>query len=383
MTSSPAFDAAAFERLDASIQADIDRGENFGAAVLVAHAGEVVHRGLYGEVEPGRAAAADDRYMLMSMSKGYTAALCLQAIDHGRFGLDTRVADLVPGFGFGGKGKATVRQLFTHTAGLPAALFPSPLGPDSIGDLSAKVKAISALPALYTAGTRSLYTMGLGYDVLGQILVNTDPAGRSFREIAAQELFQPLGMQQTAFGASLTDPKRVPISHTPARTGPTAAMSKLVLHDLMDEHAEFPAGGAYGTIDDVLRFTEVWRGRGTSGQTRILSPAMFDYAALDHTPGLDNEAWTFENGARGFDPLPARFNLLGGYTRGTGHITHAAGQTASPRSIALLGGGSTAWMIDPERDLTVILLTAGFVEGLDHLFRVQRINDLALAAVQA
>ena len=38
-------------------------------------------------------------------------------------------------------------------------------------------------------------------------------------------------------------------------------------------------------------------------------------------------------------------------------------------------------MIDPERDLTVIFLSAGFIEGLRHIERVQRINDLALAAV--
>ncbi|WP_163283943.1 hypothetical protein, partial [Enterobacter hormaechei] len=114
-----------------------------------------------------------------------------------------------------------------------------------------------------------------------------------------------------------------------------------------------------------------------------LSPALFDYARQDHATGLINDATVFEVEERGLDDFPAHFTLLGGYVRGRGHILNATGHTASPQSIAAVGGASTAWMIDPERDLTVIFLSAGFIEGLRHIERVQRINDLALAAVDA
>ena len=131
-------DEAALARLDAAVQADIDAGLHFGASLLVARGGNIVHRADLGTVAPNRPAASDDRYLLMSMSKAFTAVLVLRAIEHGRFRLDTRVDEVLPGFGVGGKEKATVQQLLCHTSGLPTALVPPPLPLSAIGDLPAK-----------------------------------------------------------------------------------------------------------------------------------------------------------------------------------------------------------------------------------------------------
>ena len=70
-----------FASLDAAVQADIDAGLHFGASLLVARGGKVVHRANLGTVAPNRPAASDDRYLLMSMSKAFTAVLVLRAIE--------------------------------------------------------------------------------------------------------------------------------------------------------------------------------------------------------------------------------------------------------------------------------------------------------------
>lgn len=145
--------------------------------------------------------------------------------------------------------------------------------------------------------------------------------------------------------------------------------------------AEFPAGNAFSTIDDVFRFTEMYRGRGTTGDIRYLSPALYDYANRNHTGELTNDGWLFETEARGMAPFPANFSLLGGYARGESHIFTPAGHTASSKAFAAVGGGSTSFLIDPERDLTFIFLSSGFFTGLPHLERVSRLNDLALATI--
>jgi len=129
-------DEAALARLDASVQADIDAGRHYGASLLVARGGKVVHRANLGTVAPNRPAKSDDRYVLMSMSKAFTAVLVLRAIEEGRFKLDTRVDEVLPGFGYGGKEKATILQLLNHTAGLPTALVPPPIPLSAIGDLA-------------------------------------------------------------------------------------------------------------------------------------------------------------------------------------------------------------------------------------------------------
>ncbi|HOQ52886.1 MAG TPA: serine hydrolase domain-containing protein [Micropruina sp.] len=374
-------DEAALARLDAAIQRDIDAKLNYGASIIVARGGRIAHRKTFGTVGPDRAAADDDRYLLMSMSKGYVAALTLKAIDEGRFGLDTRVADLVPGFGVAGKQRATVRHLLTHTAGLPFALLPPGLPLDKVGDLTAKTRVICGLSAEYIPGTRCVYTSAVGYDLLGQLLVNTDPAGRSFRSIVSEDLFAPLGMNDSSFGVDVDDPRRVLASATPENSTPMSPLLVNACNTYFTGEAEFPAGNAFSTIDDVYRFTQLYRGRGTAGGQRLVSPALFDYADRNHTGDLTNDGWIFETEPRGMDSFPAHFSLLGGYVRGEGHVFNPAGLTASPRTIACVGGGSTSFIVDPERDLTFIFLSAGFFTGLPHLERVSRLNDLALATV--
>ena len=84
-----------------------------------------------------------------------------------------------------------------------------------------------------------------------------------------------------------------------------------------------------------------------------------------------------------FPDYPAHFSLLGSYVRGTGEFLTPAGLTASPTALAAMGGASTGWLIDTERDLTFIFLSAGFIEGLAHPRRLQRLADLAIAAVKS
>jgi len=370
-----------FIYLDRAIQADIEAGENYGASVLVARNGKVLHQRNYGDAAPGRKASGDDLYLMMSLSKAFTASMVLKAIDEGKFTLDTRVDDLLPGFGANGKQTATVFHLLNHTSGLPFALVPPPLGLDKAGNLSAKATALSHIPASYMPGTRCIYTGGVGYDALGQILVNTDLKGRTFRQIVREDLFEPLGMHSSSFGCSLDNQHRVPVSFTQKNTHPGTPAMLAMFNQHFDENAELPSGNAYATIDDVFRFCELYRNRGNAFGQRIISPALFDYAHQDHTPGMINEAWTSEVTERGIPPLPASFTLLGGYIRGKRHVPNSAGYTASPGAFTAVGGGSTGFMIDYEKDVTVIFLSSGFREGLRHLERLKRINDLAMAAI--
>lgn len=122
---------------------------------------------------------------------------------------------------------------------------------------------------------------------------------------------------------------------------------------------------------------------GTDGTYRLLSRTLFDYAVQNSTGKMSNGAWDFARVGAGLPDYPANFSLLGGYVRGTGHNISGAGFTASSGAFCAIGGGSTLWMVDPARDLTFVFLSAGFIEGLDHLQRLCRLSDLALASCVA
>ncbi|WP_296262747.1 MULTISPECIES: serine hydrolase domain-containing protein [unclassified Pseudomonas] len=373
--------ADALSRLDASIQSDIDQGKHFGASIIVAHRGVIQHRKCFGTVAPGRAAAPDDLYLMMSLSKSFTAALTLRAIDLGRYTLDTRVADFIPEFAAGGKQRVTVRQLLTHTAGTYASFVPPPpLAPSDLGQLARNVAAVSALPATNTPGERVVYNPFASYAVLGQLLVVTDPLKRSFRDIAREDLFEPLGMHQTCYGLSPDTPGRVPVAFTERNSNANTAQTAALLNLHLQEDSEHPAGGAFSTVDDVLLFAEALRPGGALSGKRLISPALQAYAAQNHTGNMGNGAWDAYREAHGLPEYPANFSLLGGYVRGSGHYINGAGFTASPETFYAVGGGSTMWWVDPIREITFVFLSAGFIEGLAHFERLCRLGDLVSAS---
>lgn len=406
-------DPAALAALDADVQKNIDQGRNYGASILVARGGKIAHRKTFGEVAGGRPAAAGDIYFLMSMSKAFTAVLVHQAIEAGRFSLDTKVADIIPAYGCKGKEAGTIGQLLNHTAGLPAAPVAPPLPIQKMGHLAEHAAAIAKLDAAYEPGTRCCYTSGTGYDMLGQILVETDPGRRSFRGIAREDLFEPLGMTDTAFGHSIDDPRRVPVSHTPSMMMPVSERIDSIFNDV-GETREYPCAGGFSTINDLFTFTEAVNGRygaDVPSGYRIMSDDQLAMAKQNTTGELILEALppssklqqarqmlgTF--GITGLakvmkgakvadpsvgsqpDPFPAHFTLLGGYTRATGNGLTALGQTASHSAFGAVGGGSTMWVSDPEKDLTFIFLSAGMIEGFDHFRRLAGHADLAYAAI--
>lgn len=191
-------DSDALSRLDASVQGDIDRDVNHGATIMVARGEQVGHLRTFGHADKaaGRATSVDDIYLLMSTAKSYTAGLVLRLIDHGRLTFDTKVADVIPEFGVRGKQRVTVAQLLTHTGGTWAGFMPPPPGQwgASWGDMDEMTRLVAAQPIAHRPGERVIYNPFASFGLLGEIVRRLDGAGRSFRQIASEQIFQPLGM---------------------------------------------------------------------------------------------------------------------------------------------------------------------------------------------
>ncbi|KAJ4195445.1 hypothetical protein NW767_009767 [Fusarium falciforme] len=302
----------------------------------------------------------------MSVSKSFTAALVLRAIDQGRFTLDTKVAEILSDFGVGGKQNVTIRQLLNHTAGTFRGFLPPGISAENLGNLYQYYASVASIP--------------IDYAVLGKILVVTDPKERNFRTISKEELFDPLGMEHSCFGLAEDHANRVPVCHTSKQTNTSTPSTQHMLTKGCTNGNEMPAASAFCTIHDLFRFVETMRQRGTNGDYRLMSKALFDYTCKNHTGSLSNGTLVPEKEARNIPDSLALYSLLSGYVRGEGHYLAGAGYTPSPRAFYGVGGGSTMWMVDPDRDLSVCFLSAGFIEGLHHLERLSKINDLALAS---
>ena len=233
------------------------------------------------------------------MTKALTSVAALQLIEQGRLGLDDTVESVVPEWkelrvldGWVGdeprlrepKRQATIRQLFTHTAGHGYYIFNPDLG--KYHEVTGTPNVLSGLRASLTAplqtdpGTRWEY--GINTDWLG--LVVESLSGQALDIYLAERVFGPLGMTATSFAASPDERARMMPVHTRTPDGGLAAADI----DLPVE-PEFMAGGhgGFSTAEDYGRFISMLLRGGTAQDgTRLLTEDTIELAFSDQLGGL-------------------------------------------------------------------------------------------------
>ncbi|MCM3699627.1 serine hydrolase [Paenibacillus macerans] len=367
------------ENVTKNIQKDIDGGVTNGAVVLAARKGQVCYYEAIGstDIEEQRPAKIDDVFLLMSLTKSITAVAVLKAVEQGKFRLDTRVAEIFPEFAANGKANLTILQLLTHQVNLWNTPFPLP--GLKMSDMT-NIETIAKTAAVLTPNNKIgevVYQPYVTFTVLAHLLVLTDEKKRSYTRIIQDEIFTPLGMNDSSIGRDIDDTRRVPAVFC---YGPTRNQKKAVFLNELNT-GELPAGNAHSTAYDLFKFGEMLRLGGTYNGARILSPAMVKYAMNNFTGDMPNLSVVNECYRLGIEINKANFGLAGGYIRGEGDHLTPAGKLASPHSFAGIGGGSTMMMFDPERELTVVYLGSGFTLGLEHFQRMQKINDLMIGCI--
>ena len=189
------------EQLSTLLQQHIDVGEFPSAVYLVGERDKIIYTDALGHsvVEPYRVAnKIDTIYDLASLTKPLvTALLCSRRIEFGELTLDSSVAHYLPEFDRTDKQMITIRELLTHTSGLPAWR-PLYLLTDDQPDRAAG--AIASLDLEYKPGTRVVYS-DLGFIALGILLERL--TGHRLADTARQEMFEPLKLQQTFFNPEM------------------------------------------------------------------------------------------------------------------------------------------------------------------------------------
>jgi CubicO group peptidase (beta-lactamase class C family) len=189
------------EQLSALLQQHIQAGEFPSAVYLVAERDEILYTDAlgYSVVEPYRVAnKLDTIYDLASLTKPLvTSLLCARRIELGELTLDSSVSHYLPEFDRTDKQMITVRELLTHTSGLPAW---RPLYILTEDEPERAAGAIASLDLEYKPGTRVVYS-DLGFIALGILLERM--TGHQLAELARKEIFEPLNLKQTFFNPEI------------------------------------------------------------------------------------------------------------------------------------------------------------------------------------
>ena len=183
-----------------------------GATLLVMRHGTVLEHRAFGvrATEPARPFQIDTICWIASLTKPVTATAAMILVERGRLNLEEEVASYLPQFAGlatkdGRRHAVTVRQLLSHTSGIPVSV---PLRERAFFNptwlergLPEVIEAIAARPLEFVPGTQVNYSNAAPY-VVGRIVEVC--SGRSFGEFVEAEILRPLGMRDTGFAVTET-----------------------------------------------------------------------------------------------------------------------------------------------------------------------------------
>lgn len=335
------------DQLTALLEEHIDAGEFPSAVYLVGHHDQVVYEDALGHsvVEPYRLSnKIDTIYDLASLTKPLvTALLCSRRIELGELTLDSSVSHYLAEFDRTDKQMITVRELLTHTSGLPAW---RPLYILTEDQPDRAAGAIANLGLEYKPGTRVVYS-DLGFIALGILLERM--TGHRLAEMAKSEIFEPLKLQQTFFNPEIALQTGIAACETGnayevdmcKQTGAPVysnSRQRLIWGEVHDGNAYFLGGAAgHAGLFSTARETFLLAQQFLSDWTRLLAPHTCRMFRENMTPGLE------EARSIGWQ-LAATKDSSGGLD-------------LPPDSFGHNGFTGTSLWIDPEHQRVFILLT--------------------------
>jgi CubicO group peptidase (beta-lactamase class C family) len=317
-----------------------------GGVLLVDVAGEIVFFEAFGfatSVPRAESMSTDTVFDLASLTKPLvTAALTLCLVAERRCALDDPVGAYLPPWTEGPKARATLRHLLTHTAGLPdwrplyerlePALVAAPSGKRRITELAERE------PLLSEPGAESRYS-DLGFLLLGAVLERI--GGHPLDQAARERLFTPLGLSSVGYlPVGNADGRAWVAGLRVAATERCPWRGRVLRGEVHDENAYAMGGvsghaGLFGDALAVRALVRAWRdaalGRSTSWPADLTT--WFVTRQRDLGQGTWALGWTV--------PTPPS----------------TSGRFFSPRAYGHLGFTGTSVWVDPDRDLTVVLLT--------------------------
>ncbi|MEQ6204977.1 serine hydrolase domain-containing protein [Sulfitobacter sp. HNIBRBA2951] len=375
------FDTARLSRIGDWMQTYIDARRFAGASVLVQQGGAEVYFDSRGhrDVARDKPWERDTVARIYSMTKPITSVAIMMLAERGLFHLDAPVSDFIPAFAemcclVEGATRIdqtepcavpTLHQLLTHTSGLSYPFNPGILGEamteqkiefrGNTETLAQVCDRAAALPLAFHPGSRWEYSIAI--DILGRVVEVV--SGKSLEQFFIDEIFDPLGMDETRFIVPPHTADRFAACYTPLAGNAfsvgkveTAADTLRVIDDAKgsafdDVTCYSGGGGLVGTIDDYAKFLEMIR----TGGAGLIGPKTLDFMMRNHLGGD-----IASMGPRSFAEQPMEgmgFGLGGAVLLDPGRA-RAAGSVGD---FSWGGMASTFFWLDPVHDLSVIFFT--------------------------
>ncbi len=221
----------------------------FDGSVLVAENGKIIYKDAFGLAnrEWNIPNTSDTKFMIGSISKPITATLMLILVQKGLVSLDKTLEDYLPEFKNKPAAKVTIKQLLSHTSGIPnydiiKDFFPRISRQNFTREDYVKIYKDSALAFL--PGTRYMYS-SWGYFTLGYIIEKV--TGKSYEQAMKEEIFSKINMKNSgSYLHTQIVSKRA--------SGYDYGFGNYVSADFRDQSNTMGTGDIYSTVEDLFKF---------------------------------------------------------------------------------------------------------------------------------
>ncbi len=359
-------------RIDAALAEMVASGRAAGASVLIWKDGREAHFGAAGfaDRESDKRMSRDTIAQIYSMTKPVTGVAIMQLWEQGKFGLDDPLYRYLPEFEsiqvYDGKDAAgspvyrapsrpiTVRDILRHTAGFAYGAGNTPAhdayvkaDPMSLGiDLAEMGRRLARVPLLFDPGARWSYSIAV--DV--QALLVEKLSGQPFAEYVRRNVFEPLGMRETAW--------REPDERLPRLAAMYRKKDGKLERDSDDTIRKLNfrdnrlTGGGFGlasTVDDYMRLARMLLNRGELDGVRVLKPSTVKLMSTDQLdPRITDRGFLPSKGSVGFG---FDFAVRVAQPRRPEENRGAVGEFFWD------GAASTLFWVDPANNLSAVFFT--------------------------
>ncbi len=246
-----------------------------GVALGLVQDGKVIFADGFGVKELGGTAKPDSEtlFMIASNTKALTTLMLAKLVDEHKMNWDTQVTALYPDFKLGDAAttkSVLVKQLICACTGMPRQdlewLFEyGKMTPESSMTLLGTMQPTSKFGELFQYS--NLMAAAAGYTG-GHVLYPNMEVGKAYDKGMQTLVFDPLGMTETTFDFEKAEKANHAEPHAPDIDGKPAKALMAVNYAVIPVR---PAGGAWSSIDDMLKYVsmELADGKLPDGQTYI------------------------------------------------------------------------------------------------------------------
>jgi CubicO group peptidase (beta-lactamase class C family) len=313
---------------------------------------------------------------IFSASKAITAMVIHKLDERGVLHLEDRVCDFIPEFDRYGKHHVTLRHVLAHRSGIPN-LPPGALDLDLL-DRPEEITELMCEAKLQTRPGRMLaYHAVSGGFVLGEVVRRA--TGHDIRTVLEREIRDPLGLRLTSYGVPPEMADRVAVNAFtgPPLPPPLSGVLRRALGMPLQRAVELSNDRRFNTgiipsaniITNALELSAFYQcllDGGELGGARVFQPRTVRHATTEQSY------------------LEMDFTLLFPIRYGLGFMLGAKGPnpfgSGNEHAYGHVGLSNIFAWADPERDLSVALLTTGKpVVGLHAVRIVQFLRDVGRA----